>query len=114
MIDHSTSLTVNIPYNKMRHVHKLLMALGLVMVLLGRPAAAANSLVWNTTTDRVDADLRGQPLWPFLEDLAHKTGWHILFRVQQRYPHLDARSLLARNSVVYDRKQHSVDPGRGQ
>jgi len=77
MIDHSTSLTVNIPYNKMRHVHKLLMALGLVMVLLGRPAAAANSLVWNTTTDRVDADLRGQPLWPFLEDLAHKTGWHI-------------------------------------
>jgi len=61
----------------MPHIRKLFLALGLVMVLLARPAGAANSLVWNTTTDRVDADLRGQPLWPFLEDLAHKTGWHI-------------------------------------
>ena len=77
MIDHYSGLTVNIPYNMLRHLHKFLLLLGLVMVLLARPAGATNSLTWNTTTDRVDADLRGQPLWPFLEDLAHKTGWHI-------------------------------------
>ncbi len=61
----------------MQPIRKFLLALVVVMVLLARPAGAVNSLVWNTTTDRVDADLRGQPLWPFLEDLAHKTGWHI-------------------------------------
>jgi hypothetical protein len=48
-----------------------------VLVLLTLPAWAVNSLVWNGATDRVDADLQGVALWPFLEDLAHKTGWHI-------------------------------------
>ena len=61
----------------MKLLNKLLLALGLAVVLLARPAGAANSLVWNAAADRVDADLRGQPLWPFLEDLAHKTGWHV-------------------------------------
>ncbi len=49
----------------------------LAAVFLAVTAGAANSLVWNGDTDRVDADLRGVRLWPLLEDLAHKTGWHI-------------------------------------
>ena len=27
--------------------------------------------------DRVSADVRGEALWPLLEDIAHQTGWHI-------------------------------------
>lgn len=42
-----------------------------------RAATATNSLVWQTTTDRVSADIRGEALWPLLEDIAHQTGWHI-------------------------------------
>ena len=42
-----------------------------------RAAGATNSLVWNPATDRVSADLRGEALWPLLEDIAHQTGWHI-------------------------------------
>ena len=59
------------------HIHKLLLGLGLAIFLLGVPARAANSIVWNAATDRVDADVRGMSLWPFLEELAHKTGWQI-------------------------------------
>jgi hypothetical protein len=44
----------------------------------GARAAETNLLVWNKTTDRVDADIHGEPLWPLLEDIAHQTGWHIL------------------------------------
>jgi thermitase len=40
-------------------------------------AADTNSLNWQTTTDKVSADVRGEPLWPLLEDIAHQTGWHI-------------------------------------
>jgi hypothetical protein len=40
-------------------------------------AAETNSLVWRTATDQVSADVRGEPLWPLLEDIAHQTGWHI-------------------------------------
>jgi hypothetical protein len=40
-------------------------------------AADTNSLVWHTATDRVSADVHGEPLWPLLEDIAHQTGWHI-------------------------------------
>jgi serine protease len=40
-------------------------------------ADETNSLVWRTATDQVSADVRGEPLWPLLEDIAHKTGWHI-------------------------------------
>jgi hypothetical protein len=40
-------------------------------------AAETNSLVWQTTTDKVSADVHGEPLWPLLEDIAHQTGWNI-------------------------------------
>ncbi len=40
-------------------------------------ATDTNSLVWQTVSDRVSADIRGEPLWPLLEDIAHQTGWHI-------------------------------------
>ncbi len=43
----------------------------------GTHASGTNSLVWNTTTDRVTADMRGEMLWPLLENIAHQTGWHI-------------------------------------
>lgn len=49
----------------------------LAAVFLAVSAGAANSLVWNEDTDRVNADLRNIKLWPLLEDIAHKTGWHI-------------------------------------
>lgn len=58
-------------------IYKLLLGLALAAVLTALPARAANSLVWNPATDSVDADVHGMALWPFLEDLAHKTGWHI-------------------------------------
>ncbi|HEY4417436.1 MAG TPA: S8 family serine peptidase [Verrucomicrobiae bacterium] len=40
-------------------------------------AAASDSIVWHTATDRVSADVHGEPLFPLLEDIAHQTGWHI-------------------------------------
>ncbi|MGA2786619.1 MAG: hypothetical protein ABSF60_03750 [Verrucomicrobiota bacterium] len=40
-------------------------------------AADTNSLVWHRATDRVDADVRGMALWPLLEKIAVKAGWHI-------------------------------------
>ncbi len=46
-------------------------------LLLFARANGANSLVWHTATDRVSADVRGEALWPLLEDIAHQTGWHI-------------------------------------
>ena len=44
---------------------------------LGARAADTNSLVWQVANDSVSAALRGEPLWPMLEDIAHQTGWHI-------------------------------------
>ena len=46
---------------------------------LGARAAETNSnlLVWHKAADRVDADIRGEPLWPLLENVARQTGWHI-------------------------------------
>ncbi len=61
----------------MKNLYKLQFGLALALVLLATPARAVNGLIWNTNTDQVDADVRGMHLWPFLEDLAHKTGWHI-------------------------------------
>ena len=46
-------------------------------LLFSARAAGTNSLVWQTATDRVTADVRGEALWPLLEDIAHQTGWHI-------------------------------------
>jgi hypothetical protein len=48
-----------------------------VFGFLSASAAETNSLVWRTTTDQVTADVRGEQLWPLLEDIARKTGWHI-------------------------------------
>jgi thermitase len=39
--------------------------------------AASSSVMWDMATDRVTADVHGEQLWPVLEDIAHKTGWHI-------------------------------------
>ncbi|HUC86089.1 MAG TPA: S8 family serine peptidase [Candidatus Acidoferrales bacterium] len=36
-----------------------------------------NVLIWQADRDRVSADIRGEALWPLLEDIAHQTGWHI-------------------------------------
>jgi hypothetical protein len=44
---------------------------------LSAGAANTNSIVWHTATDRVNADVQGESLWPLLEDIAHQTGWHI-------------------------------------
>jgi hypothetical protein len=57
---------------------KLIPLLALLMCLatLAR-AAQTNSLVWQAGNDRVSADIRGEALWPLLEDIAHQSGWHI-------------------------------------
>lgn len=46
---------------------------------LAAPARAAdtNLLSWQADRDQVTADIRGEALWPLLEDIAHQTGWHI-------------------------------------
>jgi thermitase len=57
---------------------KVLLVLALVggWALLGR-AAGTNLLVWQADRNQVSADIRGESLWPLLEDIAHQTGWHI-------------------------------------
>ena len=40
-------------------------------------AADTNSLVWHKAADRVDADLRSEPLWPLLEQIAVAAEWKI-------------------------------------
>ncbi|HVU28723.1 MAG TPA: S8 family serine peptidase [Verrucomicrobiae bacterium] len=40
-------------------------------------AAQTNSIVWHKTTGRVDADVRGETLWPLLEQIAAQVGWKI-------------------------------------
>lgn len=61
----------------MTRLFKLCLLLGLMVLLPLRSAVATGSLTWNSATDNVNADLQGVRLWPFLEDLAHKTGWNI-------------------------------------
>jgi hypothetical protein len=39
--------------------------------------ADTNTLAWHVASDRVSADVHGEPLWPLLENIAHQTGWHI-------------------------------------
>lgn len=39
--------------------------------------ATTNSLAWKNSSD-VSADVRGEALWPLLENIARQTGWHIL------------------------------------
>src|SRR5271170_6209708 len=52
--------------------------LGLLLAfdLSGR-AADTNSLVWHKATDRVDADIRGETLWPLLEKIAVAADWRV-------------------------------------
>jgi hypothetical protein len=54
-------------------------AIGLLVAAccLGARAAATNSLTWHRDTDRVDANLRGEPLLPLLEQIARQAGWHV-------------------------------------
>jgi len=40
-------------------------------------AMAGNSINWDRQKSEVSGDVRGQNLWPLLEDMAHQTGWHI-------------------------------------
>ena len=40
-------------------------------------AANTNSLVWHKAADRVDADIRGEALWPLLEQIAAAAEWKI-------------------------------------
>ena len=40
-------------------------------------AANTNSLVWHKAADRVDADIRGEALWPLLEQIAEAADWKI-------------------------------------
>ncbi|MGA2248615.1 MAG: S8 family serine peptidase [Verrucomicrobiota bacterium] len=40
-------------------------------------AADTNVLVWQADRDQISADIRGEALWPLLEDIARQTGWHI-------------------------------------
>jgi len=61
----------------MRAAKILLLTVLLVFAVAGAQSATTNSLVWQTATDRVSADVRGEALWPLLEDIAHQTGWHI-------------------------------------
>ena len=49
----------------------------LLVFAFAAQAANTNSIVWRSTTDRVDADIRGEAFWPLLEDIAHQTGWNI-------------------------------------
>ena len=58
---------------KVRFILSLLVA----SLCFNARAADTNSLVWHKTAGRVDADIRGEPLWPLLETIARETGWRI-------------------------------------
>ena len=44
---------------------------------LSASAENTNSLVWHKAADRVDADIRGEALWPLLEQIAVEADWKI-------------------------------------
>jgi thermitase len=56
---------------------RIAICLVLAAACLGASAAATNYLAWHRNTDRVDADLRGEPLLPLLEQIARQAGWHV-------------------------------------
>ncbi|MDR3456105.1 MAG: S8 family serine peptidase [Verrucomicrobiae bacterium] len=58
---------------------KINLLLALLCLAAGwlRAADGSGSVVWNAQADKVSADVRGEELWPLLEDVAHQTGWHI-------------------------------------
>jgi hypothetical protein len=49
----------------------------LLAFVFGARAAGTNSLVWHKAADRVDADIRGEALWPLLEQIAEAADWKI-------------------------------------
>lgn len=61
----------------MRSAKLILLLAGWLTAFLSVRADATNTLVWNVAADQVSADVRGEALWPLLEDIAHQTGWHI-------------------------------------
>ena len=78
----------------------LLFALLLGVAAGVRADTATNSLVWQTAADTVSADIRGEALWPLLEDIAHQTGWHIFVepgleaKTDVKFSHLTASDAL--------------------
>ena len=63
----------------MKRLRNLLLALVCLWLAFGFSAHAANtnSLVWHKAADRVDADIRGEALWPLLEQIAVGAEWKI-------------------------------------
>jgi Subtilase family len=49
----------------------------LLASVFGARAADTNSLVWHKADGRVDADIRGEALWPLLEQIAVAADWKI-------------------------------------
>jgi hypothetical protein len=49
----------------------------LLASVFGARAADTNSLVWHKAAGRVDADIRGEALWPLLEQIAVAADWKI-------------------------------------
>lgn len=47
------------------------------LALILGASAQTNSLVWNKTSDRVNADIHGEALWALLENISSQTGWRI-------------------------------------
>lgn len=49
----------------------------LIASALAAGAANSNSLVWHRADDRMDADIRSEPLWPLLEQIAETADWKV-------------------------------------
>ena len=56
---------------------KLILLLGWLLSIVAFASAGSDVLVWQTASNQVSADIRGEKLWPLLTDIAHQTGWHI-------------------------------------
>ena len=59
------------------HRAKLILLLGWLLSIVAFASAGSDVLVWQTASNQVSADIRGEKLWPLLTDIAHQTGWHI-------------------------------------
>jgi hypothetical protein len=63
----------------MKRLRTLRLTLVCLLLASGFSARAANtnSLVWHKAADRVDADIRGEALWPLLEQIAAAADWKV-------------------------------------
>ena len=61
----------------MKRLQNFLLALACLAFSFNGHAANTNSLVWHKAADRVDADIRGEALWPLLEQIAVGADWKI-------------------------------------